>query len=74
MKKNVYKVGYGMISAGDSYDVGIGKLHVVAKDAKGAIKKADKKLEAGEYATEGGVVKWAEVFESIVFVLTIDVE
>ena len=67
---NVYKVTFGLIEEGRTYH-NQGKLNVLAKGAKEAIAKADKKLDTGK--TEGGG-KWVEVFEGIEFVLTIDIE
>lgn len=68
---NVYFVGFGMLIAGEKYDANIGGYNVLAKTAKEAIEKADKKLESGELEDDGG--KWVEVFESVKFVLTIDI-
>lgn len=70
MKNKIYRVGYGMLSRGKTYDANIGYHNVMAKNAKEAIAKVDPLLESG--VEEGET--WAEVFESVKYVLTIDVE
>ena len=70
MKKNVYQVGFGMLSDGKDYDANVGAYNVIAKDAKEAIAKVDPLLESGKDMGE----TWFEVFEGVKYVLTIDVE
>lgn len=66
---NVYKVTLGMIEEKRVYH-DQGRVNVRAKDAKEAIAKADKDLKRGEMNGR----EWAEVFEGIEYVLTIDID
>ena len=68
---NVYKVGYGIAVSGTKYDANIGSYYVMAATAKEAIEKAEGKLESGK-ETDGET--WTEIFESVGFILTIDIE
>lgn len=70
MKKKVYLIGFGMLSDGKDYDSNVGSYNVIAKDAKEAIEKVDPLLEKGKEDGE----TWVEVFESVKYILTVDVE
>ena len=70
MKRKIYRVGFGMLVEGEDYNEGMGSYNIIAIDAKEAIAKADLLLDSG---VEDGE-RWVEAFESVEYVLTIDVE
>ena len=62
---NVYKVTFGAVHK-EGYDRNVSSYKILAKDGLEAIDKADSKA----YSEEG----YVEVFESVEYILTIDVD